>query len=96
MNRVISYTSKSALRIIGMIVDALATGPASTVDIITLTSMSRQHMVTFIKHLESVGRIYCVMPAQTGGKGGSFPAMWALTVPAEARVEIDDPVDSFP
>lgn len=100
MNRVSSYTTKASMKIIGIIIDVLTLGPASTVELIEASGYSRQHVTTYLKHLEAVGHIYCLAPAEFR-IGASISAVWALNIPDELKLpesldDVQNTVDDFP
>lgn len=91
------YNKPAAKAILQLMLDLLAIGPATTVDLVAATGKSKGRARDYLMHLRTIGQVYCIADAVFSFKG-SMPAVWALdpefvAAPPKAA---DDTVDDFP
>lgn len=91
------YNRPIAKEVLARMLDLLASGPATTRDLLAASGKSGPRARDYLMHLRTIGQVYCIADSVSSFEG-SMPAVWALdpefvAAPPKAA---DDTVDDFP
>ena len=86
-----NYDKPAARAILQCMLDVLATGPATTIELMVATGKSKGRARDYLMHLRTIGQVRCLAEAVFSFEG-SLPAVWEI-VPTFLEPECPDVMD---